>query len=137
MVNDYGTTVPGALTPDRKGWHPTEQLGYGRTYTMTVSARGPRGMPYPPNVQLHHLVARQPDRRLPEHRRRLPDPGRQFLRRRHHRRRAYFDDPITDKTAAEKRLHVTASPPVAGSWNWIDDQTRTGDPRNIGRQHFR
>ncbi len=35
---------------------------------------------------------------------------------------AHFDEPITDKTAAEKRLHVTTNPPVAGSWNWVDDQ---------------
>ena len=45
LVDDWGKTVAGALTPDKKSWHPTEQLNYSRTYTMTVAARGPRGMP--------------------------------------------------------------------------------------------
>src|SRR5690348_16295251 len=44
MVNEWGDPVPGALTPGQTGWHPTEQLKYGRTYTMTVAARGPGGM---------------------------------------------------------------------------------------------
>src|SRR6476620_7965633 len=45
LVDDWGNTVPGALTPGNTGWHPTEQLSYDRTYTMTVAARGPGGMP--------------------------------------------------------------------------------------------
>jgi lipoprotein-anchoring transpeptidase ErfK/SrfK len=36
---------------------------------------------------------------------------------------AHFDEPITDKAAAEKHLQVTTMPKVTGSWNWIDDQT--------------
>jgi lipoprotein-anchoring transpeptidase ErfK/SrfK len=36
---------------------------------------------------------------------------------------ARFDSPIEDKAAAEQRLKVTTDPGVAGSWNWIDDQT--------------
>ena len=45
MTNDGGKTIPGVLTPDRTTWKPTNQLGYGHTYTMTVLARGPSGMP--------------------------------------------------------------------------------------------
>ena len=33
------------MTPDAKTWKPTTQLGYGRTYTLTIAARGPGGMP--------------------------------------------------------------------------------------------
>jgi lipoprotein-anchoring transpeptidase ErfK/SrfK len=36
---------------------------------------------------------------------------------------ARFDEPITDKASAERRLKVTTNPPVFGAWNWIDDQT--------------
>jgi lipoprotein-anchoring transpeptidase ErfK/SrfK len=36
---------------------------------------------------------------------------------------AHFDSVIEDKAVAERRLHVTTDPPVAGSWNWIDDRT--------------
>src|SRR5690349_8643993 len=43
MVNDAGKRVDGVLTPDAKVWHPVVPLGYGRTYTLTVSSRGPGG----------------------------------------------------------------------------------------------
>ena len=42
------------MTPDNKAWKPTGQLGYGRTYTMTIAGRGPGGMPTAADVQLHH-----------------------------------------------------------------------------------
>ena len=35
---------------------------------------------------------------------------------------AHFDEPITDKAAAERSLTVTTTPPVQGSWYWVDDQ---------------
>ena len=45
MRNDAGKMIPGVLTPDNKAWKPTGPLGYGRTYTMTIAAHGPGGMP--------------------------------------------------------------------------------------------
>ena len=120
MVNDSGTTVPGALTPDRKGWHPTEQLGYGRTYTMTVTARGPRGMP---SRQTSSFTTLSPDYETAVNLNTIAGVslidgntygvGTVVV--------AYFDEPITDKAAAEKRLHVTTNPPVAGAWNWVSN----------------
>jgi lipoprotein-anchoring transpeptidase ErfK/SrfK len=35
---------------------------------------------------------------------------------------ARFDEPIADRAAAERRLTVKTSPPVQGSWYWLDDQ---------------
>ena len=58
MVNDSGKAVAGIMTPDNKAWKPTAQLGYGRTYTMTIAGRGPGGMPTRQTVQLHHADAR-------------------------------------------------------------------------------
>jgi lipoprotein-anchoring transpeptidase ErfK/SrfK len=121
MVNDNGTTVPGALTPDKKGWHPTEQLGYGRTYTMTVVARGPGGMP---SRQTSSFTTLTPDYETAVNLNTIAGVslvdgatygvGTVVV--------AHFDEAITDKAAAEKRLHVTTNPPVAGAWNWVDDQ---------------
>ena len=121
MVSDWGDTVPGAVSPDKKGWHPTEQLDYGRTYTMTVTARGPRGMP---SRQTSSFTTVSPDNETAVNLNTtagvsLVDGntygvGTVVV--------AHFDEPITDKIAAEKRLHVTTKPAVAGSWNWIDDQ---------------
>ena len=36
---------------------------------------------------------------------------------------ARFDEPIANKAEAERRLTVTANPPIRGSWYWVDDQT--------------
>jgi lipoprotein-anchoring transpeptidase ErfK/SrfK len=121
MVNDGGKAVPGALTPDKKGWHPAEHLSYGRTYTMTVAARGPGGMP---SRQTSSFTTLSPDYETAVNLNTtagvsLVDGntygvGTVVV--------AHFDEPITDKIAAEKRLHVTTNPPVAGSWNWVNDQ---------------
>ena len=45
LVNDSGKSIAGVMTPDARAWKPTSQLGYGRTYTLTIAARGPGGMP--------------------------------------------------------------------------------------------
>ena len=121
MVNDSGTSVPGALSPDRKGWHPTEQLGYGRTYTMTVTARGPRGMP---SRQTSSFTTLSPDYETAVN---LNTIAGFSLVDGHTYGvgaivAAHFDEAITDKAAAEKHLHVTTNPPVAGAWNWVNDQ---------------
>ena len=65
MVNDGGKTVPGALTPDRKGWHPTDQLGYGPHLHDDGRRPRPQRHAVASDVELHHPVARQPDRGLP------------------------------------------------------------------------
>ena len=44
MVNDGGKRVEGVMTPDYTVWKPTVPLGYGRTYTLKVSSRGPNGV---------------------------------------------------------------------------------------------
>ena len=87
MVNDSGKTVPGVMTPDNKAWKPTGQLGYGRTYTMTIAGRGPRRHADPADLQLHHADAEQPDPGVLQHHRRQPAAGRRHLRGGHGDRR--------------------------------------------------
>jgi lipoprotein-anchoring transpeptidase ErfK/SrfK len=121
LVDDWGETVPGALTPAKTGWHPTEELSYDRTYTMTVAARGPGGMP---SRQTSSFTTLSPDSKTAVNLNTtagvsLVDGntygvGMVVV--------AHFDEPITDKVAAERRLHVTTNPRVTGSWNWVDDQ---------------
>ena len=38
MTNDAGEPIEGVLTPDKIGWKPSVPLGYGRTYSIAVSA---------------------------------------------------------------------------------------------------
>ena len=123
LVNDAGKSIPGVMTPDAKTWKPTTQLGYGRTYTLTIAARGPGGMPISPDVQLHH-----PDARATRPRCTSTPPPAACSRTAPPTASAWsssrsFDEPIDNKANAERHLVVTTNPPVAGSWNWIDDQT--------------
>ncbi|TQR85411.1 L,D-transpeptidase family protein [Mycobacterium hodleri] len=122
MTNDGGKVIPGVLTPDHTTWKPTIQLGYGRAYTMSVSARGPNGMPSRQETTFHtvspsnqtQVYFETTDGGL------LQDGatygvGEVVV--------AHFDEAIDNKANAERHLSVTTNPPVAGSWNWIDDQT--------------
>lgn len=47
---------------------------------------------------------------------------------------AHFDEPITDRAAAKRRLAVTTSPPATGSWYWRDDQNAHGGRRGASPQ---
>ena len=122
MVNDAGRAVTGVMTPDNRAWKPTVPLGYGRTYTMTIASRGPGGMParqtasfttVTPNNQTEVYLTTVAGASIQDGA--TYGVGMVVV--------AHFDEPITDKANAERRLKVTTNPKVAGSWNWIDDQT--------------
>ncbi len=122
LVNDAGKAIPGVMTPDAKAWKPTTQLGYGRTYTLTIAARGPGGMPSRQTSSFTTLTpGNQTEVYLETTAGGLLQDGATYgvgmvvV--------AKFDEPIDDKAGAERHLVVTTNPPVAGSWNWIDDQT--------------
>ncbi|PEG40948.1 hypothetical protein CQY20_06310 [Mycolicibacterium agri] len=122
MVNDAGKEIPGVLSRNKKGWRPAAQLGYGRTYTMTIHARGPRGMP---TRQTSSFTTVSPDYQASVYLNTIGGApiqdggtygiGTVVVAR--------FDSKITDRVTAEKRLRVTTDPPVVGAWNWVDDQT--------------
>ena len=122
LVNDSGKSIPGVMTPDAKTWKPTTQLGYGRSYTLTVAARGPGGMS---TRQTSSFTTLTPSDQTEVY---LDTTGGGLLQD----GATYgvgmvvvarFDEPIDNKANAERHLVVTTNPPVAGSWNWIDDQT--------------
>ena len=110
---------------ERAGFAPrdaAQQLGYGRTYTMTVSARGPSGMP---SRQTSSFTTLSPDYQAAVYLDTtagtlIQDGGTYGIGT---VVVARFDEPITDKAATELKLKVTTNPPVTGSWNWVDDQT--------------
>jgi lipoprotein-anchoring transpeptidase ErfK/SrfK len=121
MVNDAGKRIDSVLTPDAKTWHPVVPLGYGRTYTLTINSRGPGGKATTQQVSFTTLTPPNQTKVSFETTSEAPlqdgttyGVGTVIV--------AHFDEPITDKAEAERRLKVTASPPVAGSWNWVDDQ---------------
>ena len=129
MVNEQGKPIPGIMTPDNTVWKPTVPLGYGRTYTVTVASRGPGGTPATRASTFTTLV--------PSHQTNvylnttsgaaLQDGakygiGMVIV--------AHFDEPIIDRATAERRLVVTTTPAVSGSWYWVDDQNARWRPQN-------
>jgi Bacterial Ig domain len=122
MRNDGSRTIPGVLTPDNKAWKPTKPLGYGRSYTMTIAARGPGGMP---SRQTSSFTTVTPDYQTevyldtvggaPMQDGGTYSVGAVVVAR--------FDEPVDNKANAERHLVVTTTPPVHGSWFWLDDQT--------------
>lgn len=121
MTNDQGKRILGIMTPDNTSWKPGVPLGYGRTYTMAVTGTGTDGTmarsvstfttltPHNQSKVSLTTTAGTP----------LQDGGTYGIGT---VVVAHFDEPIVDRAAAERRLSVTTSPPVEGSWHWLDDQ---------------
>ena len=128
LENDAGKAIPGVITPDAKTWKPTSQLGYGRTYTLTIAARGPGGMP---TRETSSFTTLEPGYQTDVY---LDTTGGVLLQQ----DATYgvgmvivakFDEPVTDKVAAERHLQVSSNPRVVGGWYWVDDQTAHWRPK--------
>jgi lipoprotein-anchoring transpeptidase ErfK/SrfK len=121
LVNDAGKPIDGIMTPDNSTWKPAVPLGYGRTYTLTATSRGSRGVS---STQVEHFSTLTPGNQAKVYLNTTSGAtlqeggvygvGTVVV--------AHFDEAVTDKSAAERRLTVTTSPPVQGSWYWVDDQ---------------
>jgi lipoprotein-anchoring transpeptidase ErfK/SrfK len=122
MVNDQGDRVAGIMTPDNMQWKPGIPLGYGRTYTLTATARGTDSTI---TTQVARFSTLTPGNETKVYLTTTSGAaiadggtygvGTVIV--------AHFDEPITDRAAAENHLAVSTSPPVAGSWYWLDKQT--------------
>jgi len=121
MVNEVGKPVDGVMTPDNTVWKPTVPLGYGRTYTLTVTSRGPNGVAS--NQESSFTTVRPPNQTKASFtltsQAALRDGGTYGVGT---VVVAHFDEEIPDRAAAERQLTVTTTPPVPGSWFWVDDQ---------------
>ncbi|UMB69479.1 L,D-transpeptidase [Mycobacterium paraterrae] len=134
MVNDAGKPLAGVMTPDHLVWHPVEPLGYGRTYTLTVASRGSGGVAASQVSQFATLVPPNQTKvsfTTPSEAT-LHDGGTYGIGT---IVVAHFDEPIEDHGRAEQHLSVTTSPPVAGAWRWVDDQTAHWRPEHYYRPH--
>jgi lipoprotein-anchoring transpeptidase ErfK/SrfK len=128
MVNDAGRPIGGIMTPDNSSWKPAVPLGYGRTYTVTAFSRGPGGAPASEVSSFSTLVPSNQTRVYlnTTSGAALQDGGKYGIGT---VIVAHFDEPITDRAAAQRRLVVTTSPPVVGSWYWVDDQNAHWRPQ--------
>src|SRR6185312_7335479 len=128
MVNDAGKQIDGIMTPDSTSWKPGGPLGYGRTYTITAVSRGTGGVT---STQVSRFTTLTPGNQTKIslnttsgaelHDGGVYGVGIVVV--------AHFDEPIVDRAAAERRLSVTTSPALQGSWYWVDDQNAHWRPQ--------
>jgi lipoprotein-anchoring transpeptidase ErfK/SrfK len=123
LVNPAGKQVTGAYSADHTSWRATEVLGYSKTYHLTASAAGETGEATA-NLK-HSFTTLTPDNMTMPYLNTIYGSSLQ-------NGATYgvgmipvvnFDEPITNKKAAEKALTVTTSPHVDGSWYWVDDHS--------------
>jgi lipoprotein-anchoring transpeptidase ErfK/SrfK len=121
MVNESGKAVEGVMTPDSTVWKPTVPLGYGRTYTLTVTGRGANSVT---TTQVSSFSTLRPSNQTKVS---FTTTSEAALREGGSYGVgtvvvAHFDEQIADRAAAERQLHVTTAPAVQGSWFWVDNQ---------------
>jgi lipoprotein-anchoring transpeptidase ErfK/SrfK len=117
LRNGDGKAVRGTLSPDKTSWTSAEALGYDKSYSVSAVAANADGRTTKATSAFTTVTPRTFT--LPYL---FPGPdgpktvgiGQPITVR--------FDEPITDKAAAEKALVVTTSPQVAGAWHWFSDQ---------------
>jgi lipoprotein-anchoring transpeptidase ErfK/SrfK len=128
MTNEAGRVVDGTMAPDGAAWWPAEPLGYGRTYTVTATGRGADTTTLTKVSQFSTAV---PDQQASVSL--LTTLGTSISEGATYGVGtvvvAQFDTDIADRAAAERQLRVTTSPPVHGSWMWINDRKAHWRPK--------
>jgi lipoprotein-anchoring transpeptidase ErfK/SrfK len=111
MVNDAGRPVAGQLSSDGLRWETTEPLGYNKQYSLSAEALGLGGSvsrrvtfetQSPTNQTMPYVMPVNGA---------LVGIGQPIAIR--------FDENIPDRSAAQKSITVTASPPVEGAFYWL------------------
>ncbi len=120
MTNENGKQIDGIYTPDKTAWKPSAPLGYNHTYSVAAQGVTVTG-PIPeaktsfttltPSNQTKAYLTTTGGKEIDGG---TYGVGTVIV--------AHFDESIPDKAAAEKKLSVTANPPVQGSWYWLDDR---------------
>ncbi|MFE3292147.1 Ig-like domain-containing protein [Rhodococcus sp. NPDC059234] len=129
LTNPEGKVIPGILTPDKTSWKPGEPLGYGKTYQLAVAAVDKDGVATTKDSTVTTVA---PSNQTAVN---LNTTGGISIKDGATYGVgmvvvAHFDEQIGDKAAAEKALTVTTTPPVQGSWYWMDDQNAHWRPQN-------
>ncbi len=116
--------MPGKLAADKRSWKVTPELGYGKTYTVTAAARNVAGTAATTTTTFTTL---EPANRTAA--RTFPTDGMtvgvaQPIA-------IYFDEPITDRAAAQKAIAIATKPAQVGGFRWITDQEVRWRPKSF------
>ncbi len=121
--NDAGKEVAGRLSADRLTWTSAEPLGYAKSYLVTAVATNSAGQQTRATAQFSTVTPATftLPYLFPGHSVRHVGIGQPIT--------VHFDEPIADRPAAERALHVTATPATRGGWHWFDSQNVHWRPR--------
>jgi lipoprotein-anchoring transpeptidase ErfK/SrfK len=120
LTNPQGKVVKGDFSADKSTWTNGEVLGYNKTYKISASGTGDDGEHH--EQTLSFTTVKPKNLTLPYLRANLftlldkktYGVGQPIV--------VWFDEPITDKAAAQRALTVTTDPPVEGAWHWFDNR---------------
>lgn len=127
LISSDGKKVRGTLSADKTSWQSSEVLGYDKTYRLVAKAVGtPTADPASTKMLHTRFTTLNPPN--------MTMPYFQYMGGYALQNGAtygvgivpvvHFDEPITDKAAAERMLSVTTTPHVAGSWYWDPDTSQ-------------
>lgn len=115
LSNAEGRNLPGMLAADRSSWTITPELGYGKTYTVRAATIDKAGRTATHTSTFTTLTP--PNRTKASI---FPINGRKVGVGQPVS--VVFDEPITDRAAAEKMITVTSSPKQVGAFHWFSDR---------------
>lgn len=129
LTNASGKVVKGALGTGNTSWQTTEDLGYGKTYTVVATAKDADGAA---TVKREKITTLTPDNMTQPYFNTVNGTGMD-------NGATYgvgmipminFDEDIPDKDAAEKALTVTTTPKLTGAWYWVDNRRVQWRPKD-------
>ncbi|WJY99320.1 Putative L,D-transpeptidase LppS precursor [Corynebacterium hansenii] len=109
LTNEEGKEVAGELASDGKSWSTTENLGYGRTYELEAKAGEEKlsssfQTVTPTTMTMGYLSPAEGS---------TVGVGQTIAVR--------FDEPISDRKAAQDAIKVTTEPAVEGAFYWLNN----------------
>jgi len=111
-----GVPVPGTLSADGKVWQATELLHYDATYSVAATAVNAVGNATTMTGSINTVTPESFTKAsiTPFGEMTSVGVGMPIV--------VQFNEDIEDRAAVERRLTVTATPPVVGSWHWFSDR---------------
>jgi len=115
MLNPEGVPVQGEFNADRTEWRTTEELGYGRQYTVESVARDSAGLETRRSASFSTLTPSiMTAAYLTTGQGSTVGIGQPVA--------VMFDEPIADRRAAQDNIHITTEPAVEGAFYWVSNQ---------------
>ncbi|TQJ00104.1 lipoprotein-anchoring transpeptidase ErfK/SrfK [Kribbella jejuensis] len=123
LKDDDGDTVDGTFNGDKTQWTSSDLLKPGATYTLSGSAEGTDGATVPVSSSFKTLKA---SRSLKASIAPLNNDTVGVA----YPVQIYWNNPVKDRAAVEKRLSVKTSVPVDGTWHWVSSKQVNYRPKN-------